>query len=148
MGIADWNCFNGFLERFKKRHGITFKAAAGESAAVDSDIVDDWLTRLPQTLVGYSPDDIFNMDETGIFFKLLPDRTLCFKNEDCHGGKKSKDRLTVAVCANMSGSEKWPLLVIGKSRNPRCFKNVKTLPVSFKANHKAWMTADMFEEWV
>ena len=93
MGITDWNCSNGFLERFKKRHGITFKAAAGESAAVDSDIVDDWLTRLPQILDGYSPDDIFNMDETGIFFKLLPDRTLCFKNEDCHGGKKSKDRL-------------------------------------------------------
>ena len=88
------------------------------------------------------------MDETGIFFKLLPDRTLCFKNEDCHGGKKSKDRSTVAVCANMSGSEKWPLLVIGKSRNPRCFKNVETLPVSYKANRKAWMTGDMFEEWV
>ena len=48
----------------------------------------------------------------------------------------------------MSASEKWPLLVIGKSRNPRCFKNVKTLPVSYKANRKAWMTGDMFEEWV
>ena len=55
MGIADWNCSNGFLERLKKRHVITFKAAAGESAAVDSDIVDDWLTRLPQILDGYSP---------------------------------------------------------------------------------------------
>ncbi|KAJ4430271.1 hypothetical protein ANN_22483 [Periplaneta americana] len=41
----------------------------------------------------------------------------------------------------MDGSEKLPLLVIGKSANPRCFKNVRTKPVEYEANKKAWMTA-------
>lgn len=148
MGLADWKCSNGFLERFKKRHSIVFKVAAGEASSVEQDAVDDWKARLPRIIDGYSPDDIFNMDETGIFYKLLPDRTLCFKQEKCHGGKRAKDRLTAAVCANMSGTEKLPLLVIGKSKNPRCFKNVKSLPVDYKANSKAWMTGEMFTDWI
>ena len=53
-----------------------------------------------------------NADETGLFYKLRPDRTLAFKGEKCSGGKKAKDRLTVLVGASMSGV-KLPLLVIG-----------------------------------
>ena len=37
------------------------------------------------------------------------------------GGKKSKNLL---VMANMDGSDKRKLLVIGKSLKPRCFKGV------------------------
>lgn len=73
----------------------------------------------------YKDEDIFNGDETGLFYKLTPEKTLQFKNEKCVGGKLSKVRLTVLVCANMTGTEKRKLLVIGKSTKPRCFKNVK-----------------------
>jgi hypothetical protein len=40
------------------------------------------------------------------------------------GRKQNKERLTLAVCYNVDGSDKLPLLVIGKYKNPRCFKNV------------------------
>ena len=59
---------------------------------------------------------------------------------DCHGGKKNKERLTDITCSNMDGRDKLPILVIGKAVNPRCFKNVKSLPVQYNANMKAWMT--------
>lgn len=59
----------------------------------------------------------------------------------------SKERITVLVAANMTGSEKRKLLVIGKSQHPRCFKNVKSLPVSYENNNpKAWMTSVIFEK--
>jgi hypothetical protein len=48
----------------------------------------------------------------------------------------SKDRLTALVCANMSGTDKLPMFVIGKSQNPRCFKNVKSLPTEYVTNKK------------
>ncbi|XP_050049629.1 tigger transposable element-derived protein 6-like [Dermacentor andersoni] len=48
----------------------------------------------------------------------------------------------------MTGSEKLKPLVIGKSKYPRCFKNVATLPVSYQANGKAWMTQSIFREWI
>jgi hypothetical protein len=47
----------------------------------------------------------------------------------------------------MSGSEKLPILAIGKSKKPRSFKN-KKIPVEYKANLKAWMTAKIFEEFL
>lgn len=92
--------------------------------------------------------DIFNVDETGLFFKCTPDKTFAFKGEKCSAGKHSKERITVLVGANMDGSEKLPLLVIGKSANPRCFKNVRTKPVEYEANKKAWMTGELFAKWL
>uniref|UniRef100_A0A2H8TWR2 Tigger transposable element-derived protein 1 n=1 Tax=Melanaphis sacchari TaxID=742174 RepID=A0A2H8TWR2_9HEMI len=44
--------------------------------------------------------------------------------------------------------EKRKLMVIGKSQNPQCFKRVKTLPVNYKANKNAWMTAAIFIDWL
>ena len=44
--------------------------------------------------------------------------------------------------------EKVPLLVIGKSKNSRCFKNVKSLPCMYKAQEKSWMDSEIFTEWI
>jgi hypothetical protein len=72
---------------------------------------------------GYEPRDVYNADERGLFFNVLPDRTLAYKGETCHGGKHSKDRLTVLLCVNSDGSDKQVPIVIGKSLKPRCFKD-------------------------
>ncbi|KAH0820527.1 hypothetical protein GEV33_002264 [Tenebrio molitor] len=93
-------------------------------------------------------EQIFNADETGLFFKMTPNKILKFKGEKCSGGKMSKDRITVLVVANMTGTVKKKLLVIGKSKNPRCFKNVKRLPVDYKSNRRAWMVSEIFEKFL
>ena len=46
---------------------------------------------------------------------------MAFKGELCHGGKNSKERLTVLLCYNADGSEKLTSIVIGKFKKPRCF---------------------------
>ena len=138
LGHADFTCSNGWLDRFHTRHNIVFRAIAGEGVAVTEEMTSDWMKKgLPDVLAMFEPRDIFNADETGIFYRLLPDRSLTFKGETCNGGKRSKERLTVMVCANMDGSEKLPLLVIGKSKKPRCFANVKSLPTQYEANKTA-----------
>jgi len=103
---------------------------------------------LKDLLSQYKEEDVYNMDETGLFYRMNTDKTLHFKGERCEGGKQSKERITVAVCANMAGTDKLPLLVVGKFQNPRCFKNVNTLPVQYYANKKAWMLSDIFKKWV
>ncbi|GFO02073.1 tigger transposable element-derived protein [Plakobranchus ocellatus] len=111
--------------------------------------VDTWRgSALQQLLENYIADDIFNTNVTGIFYQCLPDKTLDFKGNVCTRGKKAKDRLTVLVAANMSESEKLPLLSIGESAKPRCFNNIKKLPVQYAANKKAWMTSDIFISWL
>lgn len=146
MHIPNFMASNGWLDNFKKRHGITFKTVQGEAGVVDSQYVLEWQKQVLRPLLGqFSPDDVFNLDETGLFWQLLPNNTMAFRGERCTGGKKSKQRITLLVGANMSGSEKFPLLVIGNSKRPRAFKN-KEIPVKYKANSKAWMTAELFEE--
>ena len=149
LGHEGFACSDGWLDRFKKRREVTFRMVSGEANSVPKNIVDDFLhNKLPKLLEEYEPKDIFNADETGLFFKLLPDRTYTFKGDTCHGGKKSKERITLMIAANMDGTEKLPLLAIGKSAKPQCFKNVKNLPVEYKSNKKAWMTGGIFTEWV
>ncbi|XP_069131722.1 tigger transposable element-derived protein 4-like [Argopecten irradians] len=150
IGEPSFDCSTGWIDRFKDRHGICFKKICGEAKSVDksSDAMVQWADDLHTLLSQYNHSDIFNADETGIFYRMLPDRTLDFKGTDCHGGKRSKERLTALVCANMTGTEKLPLFIIGKSAKPRCFKNVHTLPTEYTANRKAWMTSDIFREWI
>ena len=71
------------------------------------------------------------------------------EGEKYSSGKKSKERLTVMLCVNMCGEFEKPL-VIGKSRKPRCFKNidVKSLNVVWESNRKAWMTSRLMTEWL
>ena len=56
------------------------------------------------------------MDETGLFWKLQPDRSLATKQTS--GGKKSKDRITVALCTNGDGSEKLPSVDYREVKEP------------------------------
>lgn len=115
---------------------------------VDQGAANEGKEKVVQIIKHAQDRDIFNVDETGLFFKCTPAKTLAFKGEKCSGGKRSKDRITLLVGANMDGTEKLPLLMIGKSRNPRCFKNVRTKPIKYRSNTKAWITANLFKEWL
>ncbi|ELU11777.1 hypothetical protein CAPTEDRAFT_60213, partial [Capitella teleta] len=92
--------------------------------------------------------DVFNMDETALFFKLEPDSTLA--TAPVKGKKKSKERITVALCANATGSEKLKPLVIGRAKRPRCFTKgyCPSSYVDYKFNKKAWMTGIVFADWM
>ena len=44
--------------------------------------------------------------------------------------------------------EKLSLLIISKSKSPRCFRGIKSLPLEYTANAKAWMTGEIFQLWL
>ena len=62
------------------------------------------------------------------------------KEKSVPGERKAK------LAASAVG-EKLPMFVIWKSKNPRCFKNVKHLPCENKSQKKSWMNSEIFEEW-
>lgn len=99
-------------------------------------------------LKNYNLDDVYNADEFGLFFKLMPDKSFVFKTESYHGGKLSKERVTVMACTNATGTHKVKLFVIGKSKSPRCFKGVHTLPVPYDHQNRAWMTGELYIAWL
>jgi hypothetical protein len=70
-------CSAGWIDRFMLRHNITFGKMSGEARGVNTETTTEWLTTVwPSIREGYADKDVFNADETGIFFRLTPDRTL------------------------------------------------------------------------
>jgi hypothetical protein len=121
----------------------------GEANSVNPKEVVPWKkTILPHLTAKDSPKDIFNADECGLFYNMLPDKTHTFKGASCKGIKINEERITILVCEELDGTEKLPLLVIGKSKQPQCFRNAKLLPRTCCHNKTAWMTCDIFREFL
>lgn len=77
-------------------------------------------------------EQIYNADESGLFWRMLPEHTLASSHEKNAPGRKIiKARITFMPCANVSGTHKLPLLVIGTAQKPRAFKSVN-LPVCYR----------------
>ncbi|XP_025243377.1 tigger transposable element-derived protein 6 [Theropithecus gelada] len=154
LGYDNFQASVGWLNRFRDRHGIALKAVCREDTdrlmnGLGIDKVNEWHAgEIIKLIADYSPDDIFNADETGVFFQLLPQHTLAAKGDHCRGGKKAKQRLTALFCCNASGTEKMRPLIVGRSASPRCLKNIHSLPCDYRANQWAWMTRDLFNEWL
>lgn len=86
-------------------------------------------------------------DEKGLYYRTLPERTYVFENSPAKGTKACKERFTLLCYASMTG-EKKDLLGVGKSKPPRCFKEVKkTLPTVYYNDKSAWMTF-IWQEWL
>ena len=112
-----------------KRCDIARVHKAGESGGVDTEVVRHWKRdKLNGILQRYRPSEIYNVDETGLLWKLLPDNSLGFARKTYHGTKQPKTGITVLVGANIYGSDKLLLFVIGNSKRPRAFKNF-TVPM-------------------
>jgi hypothetical protein len=75
--------------------------------SVDSKTASEWVKSVwVECQQGYSEEDIHIADRTGVFYNMTPDSAFKFKGEKCVGGKMSKNRLTVLMCVNMTGTDK------------------------------------------
>ena len=88
-GILNFTASNVWLEKFRTRHAINYKAICGESGSVDESVVDNWMPKVKDICKGFDLRNIFYLDETGLFFRALPDKTMCLKKEKCIGAKLS-----------------------------------------------------------
>lgn len=147
LGKPEFKGSRGWLDKWKKRYNVKQLKICGESGDVQGETVESWKERLLEIVQGYEKEDVWNMDETGIFWRALPDRGFGQKSKSCKGGKKSKQRITVAFFVSASGHKEKPV-VIWKSENPRCMQrfNKSCLPVSYYSQMKAWMTGEILED--
>ena len=74
--------------------GECFEAYHGEAASVSSSSVSSSRSGLQAITASYAQEDIYNMDETGLFYRMPPSKTLV--QGPRQGTKQYKDRITVA----------------------------------------------------
>ncbi|KAL0035937.1 hypothetical protein WJX77_008310 [Trebouxia sp. C0004] len=177
LQLADYKASDGWLSRFKKRHGIKLQRPHGESGAADMEGVDIAQTVVAKIIVelGFSMENVYNMDETGLYAlqsqaqqdagcwyacsKRLAVPAVCWILSPKHdplvagtvqGMKMQKDRITVAVCVNATGTDRMKLIVIHTAKRPRDFGKTWQASdfVDYFNNTKAWMNMQVFETWV
>lgn len=139
-GQSNFQASRGWLKRFRSRHGIRELQIQGEKLSADSSAADSFKIKLRNILKkeNYAFENVYNADETGLNGKALPRKT-SRRELAAPGPKISKDRITTLACANATGSHRLPMLVIGKSKKPRCFKyvNMSAMPIVYTSQKSA-----------
>lgn len=141
----------GWFQRFKIRYNFHNIKVTGESASSDTTAAEKFVPQFEKLVEEYSPKQVFNVDETGIFWKRMPARTYISQEEKhAPGFKAAKDRVTLLVGGNASGDYKMKPLLVHRSANPRALKGYSKahLPVIYTSNKKAWITSALFTQWL
>jgi len=117
---GNFNASSEWLTRFKQRHGIRELTIQGKRLSCSVEAVDKFYIEFQEflQLENLQSDQIYNADETGLYWMCLPTQTLAMSKEKSTPGHKSfKKRITVMCCGNASETHKMKLLVIGKAKN-------------------------------
>ncbi|XP_051787129.1 tigger transposable element-derived protein 1-like [Erpetoichthys calabaricus] len=155
--LPEFKAARGWFHRFQQRHTYKNVQVSRISDGADTEAADmEAAGHFPEDLAtlinegGYSPKQVFNMDEFGLFWKKMPTRTyISVKEEGAPGFKTEKERVTILIGANATGDRKLKPLLVHRSENPRAMNNIvkSRLPAVWKSNRKASITRHTFREY-
>ena len=82
LNFETWEATNGFLHRFCMWYGVLSKRITGESLDCPNytQFMEEVLTPL---LMQYEPQDVYNADETSLYYKCLPDAFMHLSMRGC-----------------------------------------------------------------
>ena len=118
-----------------------------EANSVPLENLPRFRNELQQLIQLYPIENVFNCDETALFYRLDPIKTLA--HGSVTGRKKAKNRVTLMFTVSATGEKLKPLL-IHKYQNPRPLNGIDkdTLPVHYYWNPTSWMQISIFEHWL
>ena len=73
------------------------------------------MEKIPHLIEKYKMEVIFNVDECGLFYREMPNKSLVAAGDKCKDGKVSKEKVSVLLSCSVTG-EKLKPLVIGKAK--------------------------------
>jgi len=148
LDIVDFKGSNGWLDRFKKRYNVQQYTRCGEANSAPLEDLRPYRIELQNLLARWDLNDVYNCDETALYWRLEPSKTLA--RRPISGTKRPKDRVTVLLACNATGTSKLTPVFIHKFKNPRCMQNIRKndLPVYYYWNSSAWMQSSIFFNWL
>jgi hypothetical protein len=146
-GCQNFKASNKWFARLKTQFKLKRKRLVGDASSANKQRAERFLKEAKTSLANFHPKDVFNCDEAALFFRKQRNYSFCTP-KDYYAAKKGSARLTVLLSISSIG-EKLPLLFVGKSKRPRCFKNISSsLKFVYKSNKTAWMTSVFFSSWL
>lgn len=146
---SDFAASDGWFRNFKRRHGLRFLKVCGEILSSDTSSITPFIHqfRAKRNEMGLLDSQIYNADESGLYYKIIPDKTyVAAETKSAPGRKIKKERFTFMLCSNADGSNKIKPLIIGKAKKPHCFKDFNN-PLDYNHSKTSWMTSTIFTQW-
>jgi hypothetical protein len=72
----DFHFSNGWIQKFKKRNQLVSYRFHGEAASAPIESLQEERMKLQEIISRFDPENVFNADETGLFFRMAPNQTL------------------------------------------------------------------------
>ena len=162
MGMTDFEPTQGWLHRWTRRNNIVLmgrkRKKKKEGGPVgpslldqdddDDDVTDDkkmggtkvspWDGVVPTIMQLYELENIYLVTETALAYKAIPTDS---------NRVPAKDRISVLLATNILGTDKRPLLTVGRLKSPRSFAG-NQIPVRWYANNKGWVSIKIFQNWL
>ena len=146
----------GWLDRFLARHNLVLRARTSIAQTLPCDL-EEKIAQFHQS-VRYVRENgdfpyqvVANMDETPVFFDLVPSKTV-----DVRGKKsirvrttKSEKKHITAVLSCVATGEMLPPMIIFKGKTTRSIHGVKSngrAVITYQ--QKAWMDEDVMKQWI
>lgn len=121
----------------------------GESGSSNEESARRTRVAVPKLVEIFGLFNTFNADESGLFWRRLPHRTLASVKRK--GKKLAKDHFTVLVTIGADGT-KMALLVIGTAQRPRSFPRnfhpYTAWGMPYYINKAAWMTSEIWAKYL
>ncbi|KAF7690705.1 Tigger transposable element-derived protein 6 [Cucumispora dikerogammari] len=122
-----------WLSRFKDKYGIKFKISKIKFESANTVAAEKFLKTVKTLISKYKVKNIFDCDETGLYYKSMSRKSFSFIDDNCKGVNVFKKRVTRLFCCSLA-NEKQKSLIIGKSKTPRLLKNVNINFISVEYN--------------
>ena len=152
LGVTGFKGSPHFIQNWAARHNLHNVALWGQGGSADVAGAAARIAEIRSKLEAYPAERIYNMDETGLFFRCIPNRAYvkAGQRRQARGTKamKAKDRVTLVLACNATGTHKIPVAMIGKAKQPLCFKPPRRpCPLPYFSQTNAWMDGDLFKSW-
>lgn len=144
----------GWLQKFLKRKGLKNLKLTGERASADEIAANQFPAILKKIIEegGYTPEQIYNCDESGLQYKTMPKSTYIFKHmKQAKGRKTDKSRFTMLLTVNVSGTHKMRPVVVHKAAKPHCYRHLRDMNdsgVYWYKSSNGWMTSKIMADWL
>lgn len=140
---------NGWIIGFVKRFDLRAVRLSKEAGSVDALYLAKDMIALRKQLKTYDISCIFNIGETGLFYKLISRQTYISQHEARQSirgtnAMKEKDRITRYVCTGGTGV-RVPMCIIGNTKSFRCFR-IEQPPVPYFGQCDAGSDTKTFKE--
>ncbi|NWX22788.1 TIGD5 protein, partial [Aegotheles bennettii] len=146
---------HGWFWRWQKRHGISSQRIYGEGGLHgEPERVPTTCPEVPPMPAadagGYGDEQIYNANITGLYWKLLPGQpNTVTAVTTMRRPPAPRDRVTVLLVANLTGSHKLKPLVVGSLRDPPSLRhhNQEKFPASYRSSPEARLGPVLLRAW-